>query len=101
MSQFWTRTRIFLAVVWIGAIAAEIGVVLAVGVIDNSWVLVLFLAILAVPVIATDMTIRWMRRPARTAWARHDLAAQAASAPRMVVEAPTEPGTQSPAAPAA
>jgi hypothetical protein len=95
MSQFWTRTRTFLAVVWIATFVGEFLVYKLVQRTDNSWVLLLFLAVLVVPIVATDMTVRWVKRPRRERWARHDVAA-AAQSPRVVVEPPTDPGPQSP-----
>jgi hypothetical protein len=95
MSQFWTRTRIFLIVVWSATIVAELLVYKAVQHTDNSWVLLLFLAVLVVPIVATDMTVRWVKRPTRERWARHDVAA-GATAPRIVVEPPAEPTPQTP-----
>lgn len=97
MSGFWTRTRTFLIVVWTATIAAELLAMKLVERTDNSWVLLLFLGILVVPIVATDMTVRWVKRPARERWARHDVAASIASAPRIVVEPPpAEPTPQTP-----
>ena len=95
MSGFWTRTRTFLVLVWTATIAAEMLTMKLVEHTDNSWVLLLFLAILVVPIVATDMTVRWVKRPSRERWARHDVAA-AAQAPRIVVEAPVEGAPQAP-----
>ena len=96
MSGFWTRTRTFLVLVWSATIAAELIAMKLVERTDSSWVLLLFLAILVVPLVATDMTVRWVKRPTRERWARHDVAAELANAPRIVVEAPTDSAPQAP-----
>lgn len=75
MSPFWTRTRTFLITMWTAVIVAEVLVILAIQRINNSWLLLLFAAILAVPLIAMDRTLGWIRRPKRTRWKRHDLPA--------------------------
>ncbi|HZG43973.1 MAG TPA: hypothetical protein VEY93_13545 [Longimicrobium sp.] len=98
MARFWTRTRSFLAGLWLTVVAAEFIVFFAVERIDNSWVLLLFAAVLALPLIAIDMTVRWVRRPARKRWARHDVAAESAASVRIVVEAPTDSPPQAPPA---
>jgi hypothetical protein len=97
MARFWTRTRSFLVGLWLAVVAAEFVVFLAVERIDNSWVLLLFAAVLALPLIAIDMTVRWVRRPARKRWARYDVAAGSAAAVRTVVEPPADPPAQAPA----
>ncbi|HEX8394165.1 MAG TPA: hypothetical protein VF665_17610 [Longimicrobium sp.] len=96
MSGFWTRTRIFLALVWIAAIAAEVVVLKLVERTDSSWVLLLFLAILVVPIVATDMTVRWVKRPRRERWARHDVAAELANSRPLIVEPPADSAPQAP-----
>lgn len=98
MARFWTRTRTFLLGLWLAVVAAELVVFFAVDRIDNSWVLLLFAAVLALPLIAIDMTVRWVRRPARKRWARYDVAAQSAAAVRTVVEAPADTPAQAPPA---
>jgi hypothetical protein len=98
MARFWTRTRTFLAGLWLAVVAAEFIVFFAVERIDNSWVLLLFAAVLALPLIAIDMTVRWVRRPARKRWERYDVAAQSAASVRTVVEAPTDAPAQEPPA---
>ncbi|HEY7769413.1 hypothetical protein [Longimicrobium sp.] len=97
MARFWTRTRSFLVGLWLAVVAAEFIVFFAVERIDNSWVLLLFAAVLALPLIAIDMTVRWVRRPARKRWERYDVAAGAASV-RTVVEAPVDPPAEAPPA---
>lgn len=87
MARFWTRTRSFLVGLWLAVVAAEFIVFFAVERIDNSWVLLLFAAVLAVPLIAIDMTVRWLRRPRREKWHRYELTAPTA---RHVVEPPAD-----------
>jgi hypothetical protein len=87
MARFWTRTRTFLAVVWLAVVVAELIVFLALGRIDNSVVLLLFAAVLIVPLVAIDMTVRWMRRPPREQWKRYEVTG---AATRQVVEPPAE-----------
>lgn len=96
MSGFWTRTRTFLIGVWSATIVAELLAMKLVERTDNSWVLLLFLGILVVPIVATDMTVRWVKRPRRERWARHDVAASIASSPRIVVEPPADGAPQTP-----
>lgn len=96
MARFWTRTRSFLMGLWLAVVAAEFIVFFALERIDNSWVLLLFAAVLAVPLIAIDMTVRWVRRPARKRWERYDVAAASAASVRTVVEAPADPPAQAP-----
>jgi hypothetical protein len=98
MARFWTRTRSFLVGLWLAVVAAEFIVFFAVERIDNSWVLLLFAAVLALPLIAIDMTVRWVRRPARKRWARYDVAAGSAASVRTVVEAPIDPSAEVPPA---
>lgn len=98
MARFWTRTRSFLVGLWLAVVAAEFIVFFAVERIDNSWVLLLFAAVLALPLIAIDMTVRWVRRPARKRWARYDVAAGSAAAARIVVEPPSDPPAEAPSA---
>lgn len=98
MARFWTRTRSFLVGLWLAVVAAEFIVFFAVERIDNSWVLLLFAAVLALPLIAIDMTVRWLRRPRREQWPRYDVAAGSAASVRTVVEAPTDPPAQAPPA---
>lgn len=95
MARFWTRTRTFLVGLWLAVVAAELVVFFALERIDNSWVLLLFAAVLAVPLIAIDMTVRWVRRPRREKWPRYELTAPTT---RLVVEPPTDPPAPAPPA---
>ena len=70
---FWTRTRRFLAVLWASAIVAEAAVYELFQRINNSWVLLLALLILAIPLVAVAMTSDWLGRPRRKRWKQHDL----------------------------
>lgn len=93
MARFWTRTRIFLATVWSAVVLAEFLVFFTLERVDNSWVLLLFAAVLVLPLAAVDVTVRWLRRSPRERWMRYDVAA-ASTKPRLVVEAPAEPAAQ-------
>jgi hypothetical protein len=73
MAAFWTRTRRYLAIVWLGAAALEAVVLVLANRTNNSWFLLLALAILVIPIVASDRTVEWLRRPARKRWKRHDL----------------------------
>jgi hypothetical protein len=101
MARFFTRTRRFMAGLWLGTIALEAGVLVLADRTDNSWVLLLGLGLLAIPLAAMDMTWRWFARPARKRWKRHDLedalAAEAAAQklnPSAAVAAPARPQAQ-------
>jgi hypothetical protein len=98
MPRFWTRTRTFLAAVWTAAVVAELVLIAAVQQVDNSWVLLLFAVIVALPIVAMDSTFAWLRRPPRKRWDRHDVAAEAAASGRWVVEAPVDPDSRVPPA---
>jgi hypothetical protein len=82
MPRFWTRTRRFMAVLWAGTLAAEAVVLVLVQRTNNSWILLLGLALLAIPIAATDMTVRWFGREPRKRWKRHDLKDALAAAVR-------------------
>ena len=73
MPGFWTRTRRYMALVWIGALALEAVVLVLASRTHNSWFLVLALALLLIPVAAMDATWRWFGREPRKRWKRHDL----------------------------
>ncbi|HEU4556216.1 MAG TPA: hypothetical protein VFS20_00155 [Longimicrobium sp.] len=73
MAGFWTRTRRFLAVVWASTIVLELAVIELFRRTHDSWVLLLGLALLAIPLVAAEMTSRWLGRPKRKRWKRHDL----------------------------
>lgn len=99
MTQILTRTRRYIGVLWIGTILLEAIVLELARRTNNSWFLLLGLALLVIPVAAMDITWRWFARPARKRWQRHDvedaLAAQAAQA-----AASSAPGAQAAGAPA-
>ncbi len=73
MAGFWTRTRRFLAALWLGAIAVELVVLWLAHRTNSSWVLLLGLALLVVPLVATDRTLHWFGRAKRKRWKRHDV----------------------------
>lgn len=73
MNRFWTRTRRYMAVLWLGTIAMEGVVLVLANRTNNSWVLLLGLALLVIPVAAMDATWRWFGREPRKRWKRHDL----------------------------
>lgn len=82
MPRFWTRTRRYMAVLWLGTLALEAGVFVLADRTNNSWVLLLGLALLVIPIAATDMTVRWFSREPRKRWKRHDLEDALAAAVR-------------------
>ena len=73
MSRFGTRTRRYMAVVWLGCLALEAVVLVLANRTNNSWFLVLALALLVIPIAAMDATWRWFSREPRKRWKRHDL----------------------------
>lgn len=73
MSRFGTRTRRYMAVVWLGCLALEAVVLVLANRTNNSWFLLLALALLVIPIAAMDATWRWFSRPTRKRWKRHDL----------------------------
>jgi hypothetical protein len=75
MPAFWTRTRRYLTAVWLGTAVLELGVLTLAKRTDNSWFLLLALALLLLPLFATDMTLRWVSRAPRKRWKRHDVEA--------------------------
>ncbi|HET6232249.1 MAG TPA: hypothetical protein VFE05_19400 [Longimicrobiaceae bacterium] len=81
MTQFWTRTRRFLAVLWLGAAVMEAVVLELARRTNDSWVLLLGLALLVIPIVATSRTSKWFGRVPRKRWARHDLEDARASLP--------------------
>jgi hypothetical protein len=88
MARIWTRTRRYLAAIWLGAAALELAVFELAKRTNDSWVLLLGAALLLVPLAATERTINWLGRPKRRRWKRHDVedelarAAKAARPPR-------------------
>ncbi len=91
MPGFWTRTRRYLAAVWIGTAAVEAVVFEMAKRTNNSWILLLGLALLAVPLAATEMTLRWFGRAPRKRWKRHDVEAGLIPAPEPAAPAPAPP----------
>ena len=99
MPKLWTRTRRFMATLWLGTIELEYGVYVLADRTNNSWVRLLGLALLAIPILAMDATWRWFSRPARKRWKRHDVEdafaaaakQQSAAAPSAAVAAPAGP----------
>jgi hypothetical protein len=73
MSRFWTRTRRYLAVVWLGTIVLEAVTLELARRTNNSWFLLLALALLVIPIVGVEMTTRWTGREPRKRWKRHDL----------------------------
>lgn len=78
---FWTRTRRYMAAVWLGTAALEAVVLVLANRINDSWFLLLAALILILPFVGWELTARWLERPARKRWKRHDLedAAKAAA----------------------
>lgn len=83
MGRFGTRTRRYLAALWLGAGALELVVLELARRTNNSWVLLLGVLLLLVPLVATERTFHWLGRAPRKRWKRHDveaaLAAEAAA----------------------
>jgi hypothetical protein len=69
------RTWRYLAIIWIGAIALELVVWELAKRTNNSWVLLLGVALLMLPIIATERTFQWLGRAPRKRWKRHDVEA--------------------------
>ena len=82
MTRFGKRSQRFIAMLWIGTIAAELLLLELARRTDNSWILLLALALLVVPIAAMDWTWRWFSRPARKRWKRHDVEDALAAAAR-------------------
>ena len=81
MGRFGKRTRRYLAALWIGAAALELGVLELARRTHNSWVLLLGAALLVVPLVATEKTFQWLGRAPRKRWKRHDVEAALAAEP--------------------
>jgi hypothetical protein len=75
MARFGTRTQKFLAAVWASTIILELAVLELFRRTNDSWVLLLGLGLLVIPIAAGEMTSRWLGRPKRKRWKRHDLEA--------------------------
>ena len=73
MARILTRTRRFMAVLWISTIVLEAALLELFRRTNDSWVLLLGLGLLVVPIAAGEMTSRWVSRPKRKRWQRHDL----------------------------
>jgi 4-hydroxybenzoate polyprenyltransferase len=73
MARFGARTQRYMAVVWLGCLALEAVVLVLANRTNNSWFLVLALALLVIPIAAMDATWRWFSREPRKRWKRHDL----------------------------
>jgi hypothetical protein len=93
---FWTRTRRYLALVWLGAAILEAVVLVLADRTNNSWFLLLALAILAIPLVATDRTVEWLRRPPRKRWKIHDVEDGIPVAPDPVQPTPSAPPPSAP-----
>jgi purine-cytosine permease-like protein len=70
---FWTRTRRFLAILWVSTIILEAALFELFRRTNDSWVLLLALLIVAIPIVAGAMTSDWFTRPRRKRWKQHDL----------------------------
>jgi hypothetical protein len=73
MGVIWTRTRRYLAALWLGAAVLEIGLYQLQARTNNSWLLLLWLGLLLVPLAATERTFEWLGRAPRKRWKRHDV----------------------------
>ena len=62
-----------MAAVWLAATVVEAVVFEMARRTNSSWFLLLAAALLAVPLLAGELTWRWFSRPARKRWKRHDL----------------------------
>lgn len=77
----WTRTRRYMAALWLGTAAVEAVVLEMARRTNDSWVLLLGLALLLVPLAAMEKTRDWFGRAPRKRWKRHDVEAALAAAP--------------------
>lgn len=98
MSGFWTRTRRYMAAVWLGTAAAEALVLWLAWRTNDSWFLLLAAAVLALPIIGWELTSRWLGRAPRKRWKRHDVEAAAAAAAAAPAPAPSGPPATEPPA---
>ncbi|HVG44215.1 MAG TPA: hypothetical protein VM890_05770 [Longimicrobium sp.] len=73
MSRFWTRTRRYLAAVWLATAVLEVGALEMARRTNSSWFLLLAFALLAIPIAGVEMTTRWTGRAPRKRWKRHDV----------------------------
>jgi len=81
MARFGKRTLRYLAAVWLGAAVLELVLLELARRTNNSWVLLLGLLLLLVPLAATERTFEWLGRDPRKRWKRHDLEAGLVPAP--------------------
>jgi cytochrome bd-type quinol oxidase subunit 1 len=93
MTRFWTRTRRYMTVLWLGTFGLEAVVLLLANRTNNSWFLVLAAALLVLPIAAMDATWRWFGREPRKRWKRHDLedALAAGAVQAAAASAPAQP----------
>lgn len=73
MATFWTRTRRYLAAVWLGTMVLEAIVLYLAHRTNDSWFLLLAFGLLFLPLAGWELTDRWLKRPKRKRWKRHDL----------------------------
>jgi hypothetical protein len=73
MVRIWTRTRRYLAALWLGAAVLELGLLELMRRTNNSWLLLMGAGILLVPLVATERTFQWLGRAPRVRWKRHDV----------------------------
>ena len=73
MARFWTRTRRYLAVVWLVTIVLEAVALELARRTNNSWFLLLAFMLLVIPIAGVEMTTRWTGRAPRKRWKRHDV----------------------------
>lgn len=73
MAGFWTRSRRFVALLVVSTIVLELAAFELFRRTNDSWVLLLALAILMIPIVAAGMASSWFGRPKRKRWKRHDL----------------------------
>ena len=73
MVRIWTRTRRYLAALWLGAVVLELGMYEMQKRTDSSWLLLLWLGIVLVPFAAMERTMVWLGRDPRKRWKRHDV----------------------------
>jgi hypothetical protein len=58
---------------WACTLALEAGLLVLANRINNSWILLVGLALVLIPIAAADMTLRWFGREPRKRWKRHEL----------------------------
>jgi hypothetical protein len=77
MPEFWTRTRRYMAAVWLGTAALEAVALVLAHRFNDSWFLLVAAAVLILPFVGWELSARWLERPRRKRWKRHDLEAAA------------------------